>query len=57
MQLTTPFNTSKLDQILVDRSLQNEKERQALLQRILEWLDKHGLQYGIQIAYIFGSLT
>lgn len=57
MQLTIPFNTSKLDEILCDRSLQNERERQALLQKILEWLDKNGLQYGIQTAYIFGSLT
>ena len=57
MQLATPFSTSKLDQILGDRSLQNEKERQDLLQKVVEWLNKHGLQYGIQTAYIFGSLT
>jgi predicted nucleotidyltransferase len=53
----TPANTTKLDRILGDRSLQNEKERQKLLQKVIEWLDKHGLPYGIQTAYIFGSLT
>ncbi|APB33961.1 signal peptidase II [Gloeomargarita lithophora Alchichica-D10] len=57
MQLTTPFNTSKLDQILGDRALQNEEERQDLLQKIMKWLDKNGLEYGIYTAYIFGSLT
>lgn len=57
MQLSTPFTTSKLDQVLYDRSLQNEKDRQDLLQKVLKWLDKYGLQYGIQTAYIFGSLT
>jgi len=57
MQLDTLFNTSKLDQILADRSLQNEKERQELLLKVMQWLDSHGLHYGIQTAYIFGSLT
>ncbi|MCX5964349.1 MAG: nucleotidyltransferase domain-containing protein [Cyanobacteria bacterium] len=57
MQLDAPFSTSKLDQVLGDRSLQNEKERQDLLQKVVEWLNKHGLQYRIQTAYIFGSLT
>ncbi|HAN73116.1 MAG TPA: signal peptidase [Planktothrix sp. UBA8407] len=57
MKLTTPFETSKLDQIIRDRYEQNERERQNLLQKVVEWLDEHGLQYGIQTAYIFGSLT
>ncbi|CAC5345695.1 MULTISPECIES: nucleotidyltransferase family protein [Planktothrix] len=57
MKLTTPFETSKLDQIIRDRYEQNERERQKLLQKVVEWLDEHGLQYGIQTAYIFGSLT
>ena len=33
MQLTTPFNTSKLEQILGDLSLQNERERRDLLKK------------------------
>jgi uncharacterized protein len=57
MKPSTPFNTSKLDQVLCDRSLQNERERQNLLQKVVKWLDKYGLQYGIQTAYIFGSLS
>jgi uncharacterized protein len=56
MQLGTPFSTSRLDQILGDRDLQVEKERQQLLNKTLNWLDKFGPQYGIQKAYIFGSL-
>jgi len=57
MKTVQSFNTSKLDKILSDRSLQNEKERQKLLQKVMQWLDSHGSQYGIQTAYIFGSLT
>ena len=57
MQLGTPFSTSRLDQILGDRRLQNEQERQILLKKTLNWLDKFGPEYGIQKAYIFGSLT
>ena len=57
MQLGTPFSTSRLDQILGDRSLQNERERQDLLRKVMKWLDEYGWQHGIQTAYIFGSLT
>ena len=57
MQLGTPFSTSRLDQILGDRHLQNEQERQQVLKKTLNWLDKFGPEYGIQKAYIFGSLT
>ena len=57
MQLGTSFTTSKLDQILGDRSLQNERERQGLLRKVMKWLDEYGWQHGIQTAYIFGSLT
>lgn len=51
------FNTAQLDQILQDRALHNERVRQDLLQQVLTWLDDHGLRYGIQQAYLFGSLT
>ena len=57
MQTYHMFKTEKLDQILGDRRLENEKERQALLQRVMQWLDDHALEYGIHSAYIFGSLS
>jgi predicted nucleotidyltransferase len=57
MKPVSPFSTTKLDQILADQLLQTEKERQFLLQKTLNWLDKFGSKYGIQKAYIFGSLT
>jgi uncharacterized protein len=57
MKLVTSFNTNKLDQILANRHLEAEKERQYLLNKTLNWLDTFGSQYGIQKAYIFGSLT
>lgn len=57
MELITPFSTSKLDQVFSNQALANEKVRQNLLQQIIKWLDEHGLEYGIQTAYIFGSLS
>jgi uncharacterized protein len=51
------FSTVKLDRVLADRNLQIEKQRQFLLNKTLNWLDKFGSKYGIQKAYIFGSLT
>lgn len=57
MKPVSPFSTTKLDQILADQVLQIEKERKSLLQKTLNWLDQFGLKYGIQKAYIFGSLT
>ena len=51
------FSTERLDRILADRGLQIEKERQSLLHKTLNWLDKFGSNYGISKAYIFGSLT
>ncbi len=57
MQARHVFNTDKLDQILDDCRLENEKGRQALLQKVMQWLDDHGLEYGIRSAYVFGSLS
>lgn len=54
--MSAPFNTSKLDQIMAARSAQNERERRRLLQNMMTWLNDHGSQYGIQSAYMFGSL-
>jgi predicted nucleotidyltransferase len=53
----TPFNTAKLDEILANKRFRLEKERQFLLNKTLEWLDKFGTEYGIEQAYIFGSVT
>jgi predicted nucleotidyltransferase len=51
------FSTSKLDQVLSDRSLKNEQDRQILLQKTKEWLNQNAHQYGMTSAYIFGSVT
>lgn len=53
----TPFNTAKLDEILLNKRFQQEKERQLLLNKTLEWLEEFGAKYGIKQAYIFGSVT
>ncbi len=50
-------NTDILDQVLAKKRLQSEQERQFLLQQVLQWLDKFAESYGIEQAYIFGSLT
>ncbi|MFM6190665.1 MAG: nucleotidyltransferase family protein [Planktothrix sp.] len=53
----TPFNTAKLDEILSNKRFRLEKERQFLLNKTLEWLEEFGAKYGIEQAYIFGSVT
>jgi predicted nucleotidyltransferase len=52
-----PFDTSVLDAALAQRQAKNEQERQAVLTRVLRLLDEIGPAYGIQQAYVFGSLT
>jgi predicted nucleotidyltransferase len=52
-----PFDTSVLDEALTQRRRQNEQLRQALLARVLQLLDELGPGYGIQQAYLFGSLV
>lgn len=51
------FSTSKLDKILSDRRLKNEQDRQFLLKKTQKWLNEYGKKYGIDHAYIFGSVT
>ena len=51
------FSTSKLDQILRDRREKCEQERQQLLQKTQAWLEEFACEYGIETAYIFGSVT
>lgn len=51
-----PFDTAVLDRALAEQRQQNEAERQALLRQTLAVLDALGPQFGIERAYIFGSL-
>jgi len=51
------FSTALLDQLYAKRNLQLEQERQALLAKIIQWLNEFGDRYGITTAYIFGSIT
>ena len=51
------FDTSKLDRIMEDKRFQLELKRQFLLKKVLRWLDNNGLEYGIDRAYVFGSVT
>jgi predicted nucleotidyltransferase len=52
-----PFPTPILDRTLAARRQQNERQRLATCDRVLAWLDAVGQQYGIDRAYLFGSLT
>lgn len=51
------FDTSVLDVALAHRRVNAERERQALLTKVLHLLDKLALHYSINEAYVFGSLT
>ena len=51
-----PFSTTKLDQILSDRQGKIEQERLLLLNKTLQWLQEFSTLYGIEQAYIFGSI-
>jgi uncharacterized protein len=46
-----------LDQVLAERRQQNEQTRQQVLQQVLDWLHSSGDRYGIEFAYLFGSVT
>jgi uncharacterized protein len=51
-----PFSTHLLDTALQHRRELNEQQRSVLLDRVIQWLESHGQEYGIEQAYIFGSL-
>lgn len=51
------FSTHKLDQIIADKRLQLELDRQNLLLKTQQWLEEFASEYGIHKAYIFGSVT
>ncbi len=52
-----PFSTHLLDAALQRRCKLNEQRRLVLLERVTQWLEINGQQYGIAQAYLFGSLT
>ena len=51
------FDTSVLDEALARRRTAYEQERQILLAEVLRLLDDLAPRYGIQQAYVFGSLV
>mgnify|MGYP005846560785 CR=1 FL=1 len=51
------FSTAKLDQIIQERRLKLEQERQELIIKTQQWLDQFSTEYGINKAYLFGSVT
>ncbi|MDV2999559.1 MAG: hypothetical protein N5P05_001165 [Chroococcopsis gigantea SAG 12.99] len=51
------FNTTELDRILQEQDWKRETHRLALIAKTLRWLDDNTLEYGIERAYLFGSIT
>jgi hypothetical protein len=51
------MTTNLLDQLIQQQRDRNERERLRLLQKVQQWLDQYGSEYGIQKAFIFGSAT
>jgi predicted nucleotidyltransferase len=51
------YPTPLLDQALATRRHRNEQQRLATLEQVFLWLNTKGKQYGINQAYIFGSVT
>jgi len=54
--MTAPFNTNLLDAALVRRREDNEAQRLAAVEQAIQWLETEGEQYGIDQAYLFGSV-
>jgi predicted nucleotidyltransferase len=55
--MMAPFDTQLLDEVLAARNVQREQERCEVLHQVVIWLQQVGCQYGIDRAYIFGSVT
>ena len=49
--------TNLLDRLLQDRKQQREYDRIKTLQTVFIWLDQWGIFYGIEKAFVFGSLV
>ena len=54
--MNSQFKTHLLDEALIRRKEALEQERQTTLQQVKQWLAVNGKRYGIEQAYIFGSL-
>ncbi len=55
-RIPMPFATDLLDAALARRRQDDEKQRLIILERTTQWLDTNGGQYGIEQAYLFGSV-
>ncbi|MEM6426983.1 MAG: hypothetical protein AAF728_17770 [Cyanobacteria bacterium P01_D01_bin.128] len=51
------METPLLDQLIQQRRDRNERSRQQILTRKLEWLEHHGAAHGITEVFIFGQFT
>ncbi|MEA5620809.1 nucleotidyltransferase domain-containing protein [Cronbergia sp. UHCC 0137] len=51
------YPTPILDQAIAARRHQNEQQRLATLEQVIFWLESKSQHYGIERAYVFGSLT
>jgi predicted nucleotidyltransferase len=51
------WHGSKLDDIIQERRFKLEQQRQDLIIKTKEWLDEFSTEFGIDQAYIFGSVT
>jgi uncharacterized protein len=52
-----PFKTNLLDAALARRREDNEAQRLATIKQAIYWLETEGEQYGINQAYLFGSVA
>ncbi|MCA9964278.1 MAG: nucleotidyltransferase domain-containing protein [Anaerolineales bacterium] len=50
------FDTALLDRVLAERQAGWEQERQQLLHSLRQLLNKRAAEFGVEIAYVFGSL-
>ncbi|MEO0533551.1 MAG: nucleotidyltransferase domain-containing protein [Cyanobacteria bacterium P01_A01_bin.123] len=51
------MKTDLLDRLIQQRRDRNENARLLVLQKVQQWLNEKGVDYGIIHAWIFGSLT
>lgn len=51
------MTTDLLDQFIQQKRDRQERDRVLTIQKIQQWLNQHGLTYGVREAYIFGSLS
>lgn len=51
-----PFRTDLLDAAQARRRVDDEAQRMETMERIIQWLETEGVQYGMDEAFIFGSV-